>query len=831
MHEKEGMMDADDLEQAIEDIENLADDDLRELLRLSGVTREEFCSQGPLDIPPEEHQAFLDALQGVPGIPEDIEAKLTNWGTLPSEEKAKTLSSVYDALTFVSPEICGWTHRYLASLKNMFPGGVAIASLAGNSVVCSITEPHWRNRPCRLCDSRTECELGRMIETEWTPAKSAGPVVSREGAERTPAFHLVVLPHPALDQEQTGDGNLDAAADFIQFAWQYLASSEAALGTKTAMANAAQYASKLASQRRSLAEIEEMLSEELARICSVSCWAALVLNGAFGPVLVHSGKDESSVALRELLDELATVDKLRNSDFHCVPRGHALYERIAPHLTGTVKDADLHPPGQIAILPLLPRINDGQFSSLWAMFAGFDSPETKPAPLLDRIRLFAHLALSNWTTTHRVEETEAKVAVAAAATLSMDSFDRLVGESPVMANLRLDILRAARSDRTVLLVGEPGTGKELVAQLIHLHSLRADFGHICTLVAREFQIGRRLWRSLYLSSMKLNEIAVAEYRHVPGAGGIEVSTAKADWIPSGNPALAAAIVRSEQEAGIPPQARHIYRSIMHAMYEAWRRNPLFNFLEFESATLKDNISAELFGVISERFTGVRGGPGRFQTASHAAGTLFLDNIHHLDRDVQPALLKATEIRHEDRSVCRAGSATPESVNVRILASTTKDLRELVRRGQVIEEWAGRLAAEVILIPPLRDRKEDIPLLAHHCAHLCDKEMADDAWEPLMSSDWAGVNVRGLQNVVEGAVTRTDGAIVSREAVSAAMASFLGHPATEPMNAEESMIRESLRKNRGNVSQAAKNIGWSRQKLHRLAKKYGIVAKEYREGTG
>ena len=107
-----------------------------------------------------------------------------------------------------------------------------------------------------------------------------------------------------------------------------------------------------------------------------------------------------------------------------------------------------------------------------------------------------------------------------------------------------------------------------------------------------------------------------------------------------------------------------------------------------------------------------------------------------DRAVK-ALLKATEIRHEDRRVSRAGAAGGEPVHVRIIVASTRDLRDLVNAERFLAELASRLDGEVILVPPLNERREDIPLLATHFARQSGKDIADAAVAMLQGIDWTG----------------------------------------------------------------------------------------------
>jgi DNA-binding NtrC family response regulator len=419
---------------------------------------------------------------------------------------------------------------------------------------------------------------------------------------------------------------------------------------------------------------------------------------------------------------------------------------------------------------------------------------------------------------------------------SIPGFESLVGETQAMLDLRLDILRAARSDNTVLLVGEPGTGKEVIARLIHLHSRRSQIPFLCQHVARELITIDRIAPAFFPAGLKTADVISAEYRDVPGMHGLfPPSRGKQERGRGGDaatrseehpapiqddPELATALASSEPE--LPSRLRPLFRILMGRLYQTWQADKFFNFFEFDSgASSSENIAPELFGAPSERFTGVAGGPGRFQTASHCGGTLFLDNIHHLPLTVQRALLKATEITHAERRVARHGAAVQEPVNTRIIVASISDLPQLVSKETFLAELMSRLMVEVIHVPPLRERRQDIPMLGAHFAGLHGKCLTDDAIEPLMASDWRDSNVRGLRCVLENAAGRVAGSHIVRRDIDLAMSALYPGSPLSVTNEEERMIRNALAENDWNVTLAARSIGWNRQKLYRAMEKYGI----------
>jgi psp operon transcriptional activator len=237
-----------------------------------------------------------------------------------------------------------------------------------------------------------------------------------------------------------------------------------------------------------------------------------------------------------------------------------------------------------------------------------------------------------------------------------------LGESEAFLDVQERISRAARTDRSVILIGERGTGKELAAARLHLLSGR--------------------WRQPY----------------------VELNCASL------------------------------------------------------SPTL---IESELFGHEAGAFTGAtRLRRGRFELAD--GGSLFLDEVADIPLTAQEKILRAVEYGRFERV---GGSATIQT-NVRLIAATHADLRRLAREGKFREDLLDRLSFEVITLPPLRARREDILLLAHHFARRMAAELgrlepphfSPAAVAALHEYDWPG-NVRELRNVVERMVYRADGPLL------------------------------------------------------------------------
>jgi len=166
------------------------------------------------------------------------------------------------------------------------------------------------------------------------------------------------------------------------------------------------------------------------------------------------------------------------------------------------------------------------------------------------------------------------------------------------------------------------------------------------------------------------------------------------------------------------------------------------------------VESELFGHVRGAFTGaIRDKPGKFELAD--GGTLFLDEIGDLKLDLQAKLLRVLQ----EREVERVGATRPRPINVRVIAATHRDLFQLVRENRFREDLYYRLSVVPIVIPPLREHKEDIPFLVDHFIRKHGggrRIVVDDAFlQALMEYDWPG-NVRELENVIERAIVLTTG---------------------------------------------------------------------------
>ncbi|RMG90917.1 MAG: PAS domain S-box protein [Candidatus Dadabacteria bacterium] len=311
------------------------------------------------------------------------------------------------------------------------------------------------------------------------------------------------------------------------------------------------------------------------------------------------------------------------------------------------------------------------------------------------------------------------------------SLENLVGESPVIRELKDMVRRVARTHSTVLIQGESGTGKELVAHALHNLSPRADKPFV-----------------------KVNCAAIPE-----------------------------------------------------------------NLLE-----------AELFGYREGAFTGARKGGqvGRFELAR--GGTVFLDEVAELPLPTQAKLLRVIQ----EREIEPLGGGGPVEVDLRIIAATNRDLRQLAAEGAFRQDLLYRLNVVLLEAPPLRDRKEDIPLLAERL--LCrlsktlglrPRRLSAEALATLLAYAWPG-NVRELENVLERALNLCDG----DEILPAHLPHHVRRPAgTGPALAplrqvlaevEAEHLRAALRVANGRAVEAARLLGIGKSAFYEKAAKHGLL---------
>lgn len=233
------------------------------------------------------------------------------------------------------------------------------------------------------------------------------------------------------------------------------------------------------------------------------------------------------------------------------------------------------------------------------------------------------------------------------------------------------------------------------------------------------------------------------------------------------------------------------------------------------------LESELFGHVKGAFTGaVDSRAGFFQTAD--GGTIFLDEISETSLAMQVKLLRVLQ----EREVCMVGNARTRPVNIRILAATNKDLRNLVKKDAFRQDLFFRLSVITIAVPPLRERGNDILLLTSYFAdkftNEADKEpvqFSDDALKILKNYYWPG-NVRELENVVQRMVVMTDGNIVGAQDLPSLMRfSALQHTGINRKLAdvEKEHIRNVLTSVNGNKTKASEILGIDRKTLREKLK--------------
>lgn len=241
---------------------------------------------------------------------------------------------------------------------------------------------------------------------------------------------------------------------------------------------------------------------------------------------------------------------------------------------------------------------------------------------------------------------------------------------------------------------------------------------------------------------------------------------------------------------------------------------------------RELIASELFGYTDGAFTGARRGGkiGKFELAQ--GGTIFLDEVGEMPLDLQTALLRVLE----SKTITRVGGNKEIPVDVRIIAATNKDLNEGISQGKFRQDLFYRLNVFSISIPPLRERKDDIPLLASHLIeNLCIKLKKEPivkvdkmVWEAFNSYDWPG-NVRELQNVLERVVNVCNDVVLTAEHLPQELVSSKkGHSFDIPVQVyERELIKNLLEVHNRNITRVAGELGIARTTLYSKIARYGL----------
>jgi len=260
--------------------------------------------------------------------------------------------------------------------------------------------------------------------------------------------------------------------------------------------------------------------------------------------------------------------------------------------------------------------------------------------------------------------------------------------------------------------------------------------------------------------------------------------------------------------------------------------PTAPFVALNCAALPEHlVESELFGHERGAFTGASvTRKGAFEAAER--GTLFLDEIGELPLPAQAKLLRVLE----ERRVTRLGATRLLAVEARVVAATNRDLEADVREGRFRQDLYYRINVHQIAVPPLRDRRSDVPEIAERfAAAICErfgirpKRLAPDTLELLMGYDWARNNVRELRNVVERMIIATDGEVIGPDQVPPELRGDSG-PRSEPgqtfqalkAEAERQILITALERNEWHVTRTAEELGLAdHASLLKIMRRHGI----------
>lgn len=289
----------------------------------------------------------------------------------------------------------------------------------------------------------------------------------------------------------------------------------------------------------------------------------------------------------------------------------------------------------------------------------------------------------------------------------------------------------------------------------------------------------------------------------------------------------AVLIEGESGTGKELVARAIH-------HESSRRNRRFVKINC-SAIVAGLFESELFGHVRGAFTGaIKDKIGKFELAD--GGTIFLDEIGEMPPALQSKLLRVIQ----DKEFEKVGDNKTIRVDVRIIAATNKNLQDDIKAGVFREDLYYRLCIVPVTMPPLRERKEDIPLLVSHFLAKCSLksqnsrkiiEVSPIALSALMDYDWPG-NIRELENAIEHAFIRCKSNIIDRESLPLAVYTFQsqnvkshGERMTGPNRAESDKknIKELLDKFNWNKATVARHLGIGRTTLWRKLKKYDLIS--------
>lgn len=269
----------------------------------------------------------------------------------------------------------------------------------------------------------------------------------------------------------------------------------------------------------------------------------------------------------------------------------------------------------------------------------------------------------------------------------------------------------------------------------------------------------------------------------------------------------------------------------HALHNASHRDHR-PFVKVNCAALPENLlESELFGYKEGAFTGAskKGKPGKFEIADK--GTIFLDEISEMSPQMQAKILRVLQ----EKEIDRLGADEPIKIDVRVVAASNRNLEEMVEKNEFREDLYYRLNVVSLNIPPLRERREDIPLLANKLLSKISyrmgipyKSLDSEALDYLISHDWPG-NVRELENVLERALNIVEGHIITVDSIAPHLHKKEVHISEEQSQLKEAveqlertMILNALKASSGNNLEAARKLGVSKSTFYEKIKKYNIT---------
>jgi DNA-binding NtrC family response regulator len=348
-------------------------------------------------------------------------------------------------------------------------------------------------------------------------------------------------------------------------------------------------------------------------------------------------------------------------------------------------------------------------------------------------------------------------------------------------------------------------------------------------------------RRLLRENLALKSEVSSRYRFENIVGASPKMQAVYRLVAKGAPTNSTVLIRGESGTGKELIARAIH-------YNSLRKDKPFVAVDCASLT-ETLLESELFGHVKGAFTGaISNKKGLFEVAD--GGTLFLDEIGNIPLSTQARLLRVVQ----EREFKPVGGTETRRTNVRLLTATNKDLKAMTADGTFREDLYYRINIFPVTIPPLRERKEDIPALAFHFLKIFAKELGRnvqqisvEAMELLVSHDWPG-NVRELENTIHRALILAVDDVIRQGHLVNLVEHEHGVPADVPSTNEELkkarkevrgksververlFILEALRRNGWNVTRAASQTGMQRTNFQALMKKYNVHARDA-EGGG